>query len=455
MKSFLNKPWTSRIVPILIVLGLMACGGKKDGGATNAEVNLDNIPKVSTADSGGSSLLDSKDSGSGNANDLCDRQGDAYERFAGYTLNSRDYVYKVAKDSSFDALYTAHTSNVTYTAADLAVMHSYFAQADMRVYGMLNVSIEKQLGRFQAAMAKGEYTAVQSRYSELLTMLEARRTLFAFYANIFGMTGYTWAEARDKDLDGDLAAVMKDYREKIAAESSLTATQKAELDEGLKITAQLSTMRVAEKDFAIHAVYQEAYVVKVELAPVTMATANYVAYREYTAADFATMEQQVVAYKEKLAAVDVAYAELAKQKETMDAATFATKTATLKQQYVEYTAAKDLTTKFMKENGRVLIEATRENTATLATNRDTAAIEKRMEEIRAELAKADIPAERASQLKAEYDKLSAELASAKGGSDGASWSAPARVDVKYNSDNVTKDTSKETTKDTSKDTDKD
>ncbi|MCC6273992.1 MAG: hypothetical protein IT572_11060 [Deltaproteobacteria bacterium] len=341
MKAWFSKNWASQIVPALVILVLVACGGKKGGGeATNADVQA-NIEKVSTAGSGSDSDLGVKDSGTGNENDICDRQGDAYARFASYANQSRDYVYKVAKESGFDALYTARPA--TYTAADVAVMYTTFAQADPAAFGLLNAKIEIAYAKLQGVVEKGEWKYVFNE--ELLTMLQARKSLFTFYANIFGMNAYTWIENRT--LDGQIADSQKKYLDYVENNAELEAARKVEIEHYIIETARLSAMRFENtKDYFIHAVFDNEKLIKIELVPAQQGF-NYLGYRQYTKDEYAQMKTRLEDYSAKIDQISAEY-EKAIQDNKIQPTEIASVTATFQRQYAEYTASRQLVLTFYR-----------------------------------------------------------------------------------------------------------
>ncbi len=413
MKAWFSKNWANPIVPALVVLALVACGGKKGGGeATNAEAQA-NIEKVSTA--GGGSGLDVKDSGTGNDKDICDRQGDAYARFANYTYNSRDYVFKAANDLGFHSLYQANPAQ--YTAKDIALMHTYFVQADKRVYGILNAEIEKNMVTYQQAAQAGEWAKVQARYNNMQTMLQARKTLFAFYANIFGMSGgITWYEG--KDLDGEIAAAMKPYRDSVTASTSLTAVQKAEIEYTMVESAKFTVSRVAEKDYVVATTFNASRkMLEVQLLPVTAETMLYANHQKLQKADYAVVEEMMkaneVAYKD----IETQYTILKEKQATMDAVEYQNQVTALREQYVAVTADKYLMATFFRpEFSRAsLVERESFNTAPSASSQ-LEAVEKKIADVKAKLANASTDAERAAlqteldSLNKEYERLRSEAA---------------------------------------------
>lgn len=404
MKARFLKNWANSIVPALVFLALVACGGKKGGGeATQADVQA-NIEKVSTAGGGSGSGLDVKDSGTGNENDICDRQGDAYARFAHYTYNSRDYVFKTSNDLGFHSLYQANPAQ--YTAKDVALMHTYFVQADKRVYGILNVEIEKKMVEYQTAAQAGEWAKVQTRYNNLQTMLQARKTLFAFYANIFGMTGgITWYEG--KDLDGEIAAAMKPYRDAVTASTSLTAVQKAEIEYGMIESARFTVSRVENKDYVVATTFNASRkMIEVQLLPVTAETMLYANHQKLTESDYVAAKEMMkaneVAYKD----LEAKYTALKDKQATMDPVEYQNQVTALRDQYVAVTANKYLMETFFRaEYSRArAVDAT----ATLGTNSTVTTrmeqLEKQIADVKAKMGQASSDAEKAS-LQAEYDRL--------------------------------------------------
>lgn len=407
MKAWFSKNWANPIVPALVILALVACGGKKGGGeATNADVQA-NIEKVSTAGGGSGSGLDVKDSGTGNEKDLCDKQGDAYARFANYTYNSRDYVFKTANDLGFHSLYQANPAQ--YTAKDVAMMHTYFVQADKRVYGILNVEIEKKMVDYQQAAQTGEWTKVQARYNNLQTMLQARYTLFAFYANIFGMTGgITWYEG--KDLDGEIAAAMKPYRDSVTASTSLTAVQKAEIEYAMVESARFTVSRVENKDYVVATTFNASRkMIEVQLLPVTAETMLYANHQKLQKADYLVAEEMMKANEVAFKDLETKYTALKDKQATMDAVEYQNQVTALRDQYVAVTADKYLLETFFRaEFSRVRGDAT----AALATNSTAATrmeqIEKQIAEVKAKMAQANLTEAEKTNLQAEYDRLTRE-----------------------------------------------
>lgn len=408
MKAWFSKNWANQIVPAVVVLALVACGGKKGGGeVTQADVQA-NIEKVSTAGGGSGSGLDVKDSGTGNEKDICDRQGDAYARFANYTYNSRDYVFKTANELGFHSLYQANPAQ--YTAKDVALMHTYFVQADKRVYGILNAEIEKNMVSYQQAAQAGEWAKVQGRYNNMQTMLQARKTLFAFYANIFGMTGgITWYEG--KDLDGEVAAAMKPYRDSVTASTSLTAVQKAEIEYTMVESARFTVSRVENKDYVVATTFNASRkMIEVQLLPVTAETMIYANHQKLSEADYVAAKEMMraneVAYKD----LEAKYTALKDKQAAMDPVEYQNQVTALRDQYVAVTADKYLMETFFRSEysrGKVV-----EATATLGTNSTVTTrleqIEKQIADVKAKMGQANLTEAEKSALQAEYDRLTRE-----------------------------------------------
>jgi len=408
MKAWFSKNWANQIVPAVVVLALVACGGKKGGGeVTQADVQA-NIEKVSTAGGGSGSGLDVKDSGTGNDKDICDKQGDAYARFANYTYNSRDYVFKTANELGFHSLYQANPAQ--YTAKDVALMHTYFVQADKRVYGILNAEIEKNMVSYQQAAQAGEWAKVQGRYNNMQTMLQARKTLFAFYANIFGMTGgITWYEG--KDLDGEIAAAMKPYRDSVTASTSLTAVQKAEIEYTMVESARLTVSRVENKDYVVATTFNASRkMIEVQLLPVTAEAMLYANHQKLTEADYAAAKEMMraneVAYKD----LEAKYTALKDKQATMDPVEYQNQVTALRDQYVAVTADKYLMETFFRpEYSRSKVV---EATATLGTNSTVTTrleqLEKQIADVKAKMSQANLTDAEKASLQAEYDRLTRE-----------------------------------------------
>ncbi|MFO1463996.1 MAG: hypothetical protein U1F66_09460 [bacterium] len=336
MKLKFKKCGFGFFIPALLLASLVACGGNKKGGDSNAQLNAGDVPKVTQAGGGGDT---GKDTSTGNENDICDRQGDAYAKFGMATHHSRDMVFQVAQNVGFHALYTAKPAN--YTAADYAVMHNYFLQADKAVYGRLSAQIETRTAMAQKAAMNMASAAPASpgertvrgrieRFSDLQAMLSMRSTLFNYYANIFGMAdAITWFS--DNDLDAELAAATKTFRDQLSNNTAIGAVERAQIERGMVYAAQGLVMRIDNKDFAVHTVFvAEKKDFAVELVPVTEQSVNYAAYKTYTETELAVAKETYTALVEKTEKIEKEYV------------VATTNRAQLEKDYVEYVAMKDM-----------------------------------------------------------------------------------------------------------------
>lgn len=413
MKTFITKNWATRLLPAVIFAALIACGGKKDGGAGNAEINAGDIPKISQTGGGG---IDSKDSEVSDPNDICSKEGDAYAKYGKLTNKTRDNVYQIATQMGFDSLYKSNPN--TYTASDLKMMHDYFLKTDKLVYAKLSVEIEhrmamaQRMAMFTAGMGAAEGALrierngsaylnrkIDEVYFDLYTMVTARRNLFNLYATVFGMSrGYTWFDG--VELDGELVTATKDIKDKLAANTSASAFEKAKVERGMVVAAQGTVMKVDNKYYVVHTVFSaERKDFMVELVEVTAQSINFAAYKDYTDVERKAAKELIAEYTAKIENIEKTF-------------TAGPNTAQIERDYVEYVLSRDLVAKVfgMRERGELAIaEARTEDAATLSQQKTALEMQLKATEMELATAKTSKDEAKIAELTKKVDELRTQL----------------------------------------------
>jgi len=322
-----TKIWFHRVFPALMLAALIACGGNKKTGdnAAAPELNPQDVPKVSTTDNS-----TGKDTSTGNESDICDKSNDAYAMYAKATNHQKDYVMKKAKDMGFDALYTAKPA--AFAIEDYKVMHNYFVKTDA-VYAKLSMEIEFKMaaaqkyasdlaGKDANTPAEDSYIgfARKDRFSDMYMMLEARRNLFNYYANIFGMANaVTWFNAND--LDDQLATATKDYTEKLAANTYVTAAERTEVARGMVEAARGVVMQAKDKDYVLHTVFmKDTKDFAIEVVEVNAQSVGFGAtYKKYADEDIKAAMELSATYTKQIESMKASFVEAKKADATQAA----------------------------------------------------------------------------------------------------------------------------------------
>lgn len=265
------------VLALAVGLSLNACS-KKDGGSVEGP----NVEGAADSNLTGDNLGDIKGGSAGieSSKDICNAEGDAYERFATLTHHSRDYVYQMAQSSGFHAVYQAKPAN--YTKEDVEVIQNYYVQADKMLYGSLNAEIETAVIRFGAMVGRygddptdEKWERLDRAYYALTQLLRARETIYAAYSAVFGLSGASFV----RTYDGPIAniAPIKEFLAQLdnaafAATYKINAFRKDRIYEAVATISQGLTMRIADKDYVLHTNYS----VEKKTAVVTLVdVANY------------------------------------------------------------------------------------------------------------------------------------------------------------------------------------
>lgn len=291
------------VLALAFGLSINACS-KKDGGSVDgpnvngaADSNLtgDNLGDIK----GGSGAIDSS------SKDICNAEGDAYERFATLTHHSREYVYQMAQTSGFHAVYQAKPA--TYTKDDVEVIQNYYVQADKMLYGSLNAEIETAVIRFGAMVGRygddptdEKWARLDRAYYALTQLLRARETINAAYSAVFGLSA---AATFVPTYDGPIAniAPIKEFLAQLdtaafAATYKINAFRKDRIYEAVATLSRGLAIRIADKDYVLHTNYS----VEKKTAVVTLVdVANYEQALEFRPAK----EEVVTALKAQYEAI--------------------------------------------------------------------------------------------------------------------------------------------------------